>query len=60
MIRVMLVDDHVLLRQGTRALLAAAADEVLTLVADGASNGAIGRQLHVKEATIEQSRAPGP
>jgi NarL family two-component system response regulator LiaR len=27
--------------------------EVLTLVADGASNSEIGRQLHLKEATIE-------
>jgi len=27
--------------------------EVLTLVADGASNGEIGQRLHLKEATIE-------
>jgi DNA-binding NarL/FixJ family response regulator len=38
---------------GVTGVLSGREREVLTLVADGASNGEIGQRLHLKEATIE-------
>jgi DNA-binding NarL/FixJ family response regulator len=46
MVRVMLVDDHVLLRQGTRALLQAAPDvETVAEAGDGQQALAVARRL---------------
>jgi len=54
MVRVMLVDDHVLLRRGTRALLQAAPDvEIVAETGDGKHALALARRLRPDVALLD-------
>ncbi|HEX3327228.1 MAG TPA: response regulator transcription factor [Actinomycetota bacterium] len=59
MLRVMLVDDHEIVRQGLRSLLEAEADIEVVAEADDASSAVALANVHVPDVVIMDVRMPG-